>query len=921
MISFKMFQKLLFVTLFFSVLTSEVSAQISVIKGKILSSSMNGPLREASISVLRQKDSVLLASTRSNNDGAFVFNHAGKGNYILLVTYPDYADYTENFNLDSLSEIKVFDVVTLTPKSVLLNEVIIRAKRAVTFKGDTTEFDVGSFRIKPDASVEEMLKQLPGLNVDNKGNISAYGKRVDRVLVDGEEFFGDDPTLITKNLKADIVDKVQLYDKKSDQAAFSGVDDGHKSLTIDLKIKKEKKQGHFGKIETGLGNRKFYENQALYNNFRGNEKIAAFVNLSNTGKVGLDSKSQRDFADGRENPIQNELDSWDGTYQGAGIPRSFSGGLHYNNKWDNDRQSINANYKLGDLQVTGESNTIIQNNIPDAPLYSTLDSKNKNQIFRQGLSVFYSKKIDSTSELKLSLQGSLVNKKTDQIDIAETKDGTFAVINNNYSQDLTKDKANLFVGNLLWQKKFNKERRTISLNFNTSIRENNSTGNFYATSNFLSISNKVDSSQTFDQFKRASNSSMAYELKLIYTEPLSKQSSLIGNYGLAVQNAKAELGTFNRSPNGDFSNTLDSLYSNDYQFDQFFHKGGLAYVYKSKKLRIQIGSDVESNKFTQRNLFNGSTLTRAFTNWYPKTLMVYNISSSRSLTFNYQGNTTQPAIHQLQPIIDNRDPLNIFVGNTLLRPMFSNSFSTSYQLFKGSKYIDIRGDYSMIHDPITISTETNKVTGKTVNTYVNLNSESTSTYSANFLYRNKIKNWSLDYGADGGFIGAKYAGITNGTLNVTNSNTYQFNLVISKSIDSIYYIGTSLGTNYNVNSNSLQPSLSNNSWGYSVNPYVSFFFRGKLQIHTDGNYTWQGRTQTFNDDFSRFIWNISIEKRILKKEDFLLKLSANDILNQNIGFNRKSYANLITQNRYTTIGRYFMVSLVWNFNKIGDNIE
>lgn len=199
------------------------------IKGSIVDTTSIAKLVNTSVSVLNAKDSTLQTFTRVGSNGTFFIDNIPKGKFILLITYPGYADYVEGFTLDSAHSNHDFGKLNMILKAKLLADVIIKGTRAaIKIKGDTTEFDARAFTIQPNSKVEDLLKQLPGIQVDKDGKITAQGQAVNKVLVDGEEFFGDDPTLVTKNIRADMVDKVQLYDKKSDQAAFTGIDDGQK---------------------------------------------------------------------------------------------------------------------------------------------------------------------------------------------------------------------------------------------------------------------------------------------------------------------------------------------------------------------------------------------------------------------------------------------------------------------------------------------------------------------------------------------------------------------------------------------------------------------------------------------------------------------------------------------------------------------
>jgi len=372
------------------------------VKGAIVDTAENAKLVNASISVLNAKDSTLVTFTRAVANGAFTINNLHKGKFILLVSYPTYADYVEQFSLDSANTSRDFGKLNMLLKAKLLRDVIIRGTRsAMKIKGDTTEYNAGAFKVQPNAKVEDLLKQLPGIEVDKDGKITAQGQTVNKVLVDGEEFFGDDPTLVTKNIRADMVDKVQLYDKKSDQATFTGIDDGQKTKTINIKLKEDKKNGYFGKVDAGVATDDYYEGQVLFNKFKAKEKFSAYLTVGNNGKTGLgwDDSQKYGAQDGLQFGDNGEiyftggngdgLDSFSGQYNGQGTPIARNGGLHYDSKWDADKQSINANYKIGSLEVDGQSHNLTQNNISDTTYNGDTHETFNNYMFRQKLDLTY----------------------------------------------------------------------------------------------------------------------------------------------------------------------------------------------------------------------------------------------------------------------------------------------------------------------------------------------------------------------------------------------------------------------------------------------------------------------------------------------------------------------------------------------------
>ena len=337
-------------------------------------------MKNAVIALIRPADSVLIAFTRSDANGNFTFNKVDTGSYNLLVSYPEYADYAEEVHLTNNQSLNL-DKVYLTPFAKLLEEIIVR-QAAIRIKGDTTEFTADSFHVKPNATVEDLLKELPGVQVDKNGQITAQGQKVQKVLVDGEEFFSDDPTVATRNLRADAVDKVQVFEKKSDQAEFTGIDDGQKTQTLNLKLKANAKHGYFGKVSLA-GLDKYYNGQALINAFKGNRKISAFVIASSTDQTGLNFQDARSYGFGGDNfqvdggsgavMFNNTSDDFSATGNyGQGLPESVKGGFHYSNKWNNNKDNASGNYLFNRLAERIEGNTFTQNILLDSVYYNRL---------------------------------------------------------------------------------------------------------------------------------------------------------------------------------------------------------------------------------------------------------------------------------------------------------------------------------------------------------------------------------------------------------------------------------------------------------------------------------------------------------------------------------------------------------------------
>lgn len=883
------------------------------IKGKVIDSLSYLPISEVSVSLLTAKDSFLVDYNRTGMDGSFMFKEIPKNNYIILISFPDYAVYTNFLTCkDSFPNIDLNEI-SIIQKKALLEDVIVKSKiSSIKVKGDTLEYNAATYKLHPNATVEELLERLPGIQIDNNGQIKAQGILVKKVLVDGEEFFGDDPTLVTKNLNADLIDKVQIFDKKSDQASFTGIDDGKKERTINLQIKKEKKNGYFGRIEFGGATNQFYQNQALFNLFSGPKKISAYLTQSNTNILGLGYQDKQKLGVTNDNNyLSNNLDKWNGTYEGIGRPKTIAGGVHYDDKWKDNKQSISMNYKIGLLDVLSDQNLIQQNSLPSSITVLNSWSTTNNHLFRQSLNATYNLQIDSFSTIKINLDGQLSDKTTNETDSTFTINGSSQLLNKANTSYKTRSNGKSLNADVIWQKKFRKPRRTLSIDFNTIQNGENYTG--YLNNSTVLLIDGFDSIQNINQYKTGDYQSNRINFKAYYTEPISKTISIMFDYSINILNDRLRLYSYNKGNNQLLQ--IDSVYSNYYTFNKFGHQGGMSLIFNEKKYRLQLSNDIKLYRFSQLNNFNASSLKRYFFNWAPFLLYQYNFSSLKNFRLSYLGTTIQPTIQQLQPISNNRDPLNIYLGNVNLTPFFKHTITFAYFDLKpvSDRTINIEGNYNIGVNPIAINVITDS-TGKNTYIYSNINGTDIN-YNLTAFYEKQLKLLKIGLGTILGINGNNNTIISNGFINHILSNNFNWAVILSKQKTNKYRVQINITPQYNVNKSSLQSGFKNNYWGYTLLSDISLYFIPKVLLHTNVNYTWQQKTEVFNTNLSRLIWNADVTKRFFKKENFSIKLSANDILNENIGFSRTTSNNFISQNSYNTIGRYFLLSAVWNFNR------
>ena len=898
------------------------------LKGRTIDTASSSILADASVAILNAKDSTLVKFTRTLPNGNFEIDGIKSGKFILLISYPRYADFVDNFTLDSTKQVKDYGKLNLTGLAKLLADVVITGNRsAIKIKGDTTIFDPKAYNIEPNSKVEDLIKQFPGFQVDKDGKITAQGKSVPKVLVDGEEFFGDDPTLVTKNLRADMVESVQLYDKASDQAAFTGIDDGEKTKTLNIKLKEDKKNGYFGKAEGGYGTDGFYQGQLAFNKFWGKKKFSAYGIFSNTGKIGL-GWDDRDRYGGSNSNISDEgfvfysnsgddFESYNGQYNGQGIPIAKTGGLHFDSKWNKDKESLNTNYKVGSFSVTGDRNTISQNNLSNSVINNVSNQTNANDLFRQKLDATYEIKIDTTLTLKVNLDGTLKNSNTLSNFNSSSKNGNNDLLNTSIRSLKNKVDEQQFNMNAFFTKKLKKKGRTLSLNLRESINKNNSNGTLNSDNKFYdSVGGFKDS--LINQLKVNDISNSSFVSNLVYTEPLSKTLTASLSYGLSLMNGQSDRKSFNKSFSGDFS-MLDSLFSNNYKLNQTINQGGAILNYKSGKTTVNFGSKFSSVNFKQTDVYKNRTYARNFINYNPQASYQYRFSQQKSIRFSYNGNSNQPTLEQVQPIRVNTDPLNISLGNPDLKPSFRNSLNLNYNAYKvltsQSMYFGVYGGFTA--NPIVSDVVTDALTGKSTFRSVNIGDKLPSNFGLYGNFGRKIKPLDLgvNLGADVS-LNSSYNFI-NGALNNTENQSYSVSLGLSQYKNKKYSFNVRFGPSYDISTTSVNKFGNSKAWGANGRAYAEVQLPAKFEISTDANYVYNGKSQTFAKSFERLLWNASFAKKFFKAENLKAQLTVNDLLNQNVGFDRSAYNGNITQSSYTTIRRYFLFSVIWDFTKMG----
>jgi hypothetical protein len=904
-------------------------SQQATIKGTVIDTSEKRNLANSVVALLRPVDSVLVSFTRTDAAGHFTLQKLSPGQFLIMVTRPAYADYYDKVNITGDGTVDLGNI-SLILKSQLLQEVVVTRKLgAIRIKGDTTEYIADSFKLDAGATVEDLLKKLPGIQVDKDGKITAQGETVQKVLVDGEEFFSDDPTIATRGLTSDAVDKVQVYDKKSDQAAFTGIDDGQKTKTIDLKLKEDKKKGYFGKVETGTDGNKYWNNSAMLNAFKGKRKFSAFGIMSNTGKTGLDWDENMNYGNssgvdmgmsedgGMWMSMSGDEDFGYGNYYGQGLPKGWAGGMHYSNKWNGDKMHLNSGYQFNKLNVAARGVTQNQTILPGSILYVNENGNSFSSKDRHKLNGMYEWQIDSMASVKITMdgsKGSSRNLNNFHSESFNNLDDTLSIIDRQVTSITETQKFNT---TLLWKQKFKKRGRTFSLSARQSYNENESTGSL--TSDNYFFNNGGTTLTKIDQQKLRDNISAGVNARGVYTEPLSKRSLLEFNYSIDNMHRQSRIATLEKT-NPDsvkYVRIVDSL-SNEYSFNVLTHNGGIAYRYaKPKRLTISFGVNVSKAFYTRKDLQTDSMAKYNFTNFYPQANFTWNLGSNGNLRLNYNGNTQAPSIDQIQPIQDNTDQLNIRIGNPNLKQAFRHNARLSYDSYKflSERSLFTSFDFNTTQNDFSTINFIDEATGKKIYQPVNVNG---NYHVGNWsYYYKKLKKLNL-------FVGGRVSGSMNRNINYIDdlknvNRNYQYTLgpTISYYKEKKWSWRIEARFSRNISKSSLRPEIVTRYWIQEHYADVNVHLPWKLEIQTDVSFNFRQKISAFDKNNNAIRWNARLDRKILKNDAARIRFQAFDMLDQNIDFNRNTNSNFSSESTYDTLRRYFMLSLIWNFNKNG----
>jgi Outer membrane protein beta-barrel family len=935
---------LFFISILFSSLTFAQNPYS--IKGKFVDTT-KAALSFSSVFLLQPKDSTLVTFVRADENGAFVFKNLKKQDYLVKTTFVGLLPHQQlvKFSAENLNE----DIGTITLKPIQkdLMEIVVRiAKAPIEIRGDTIEYDARKFKVPPGSSVEDLLRKLPGMQVDAEGNIKAQGRTVNKLTVDGKRFFGDDPKVATKSLPAEAINKVQVFDDKSEQAKLTGIEDGKKEKTINLELKEEFKKGGFGKATAGVGTEGRVMGKANYNKFDKKNQFAIVGFGNNINQTGL---SRNDYQDFKGSQSYNWNDNADfgfgqggmrffsfgddddenigmGVPQsyglGTGLSKNFAGGMNYN--YDTKKTKVSMNYFFNQTTQNVNQTSSAQNFLPTTN-YTTLDSNNaKNFIQNHRVSIRLEQTIDSLNTLVFNVNGRLSNKTQnsflEQNFLNKTAE-SFRSRNANNSYDAN---SSAFSAATIYRHKFKKKGRNFAFSGTINNNQNNQDG--LQKSNFKEFTVQGEKFPLGGQLLNINQNvlglSKDVELKssALYTEPLSKKFISETFFNISNKKQSVDRDVYNLSDARNRVDILSRYFDNTIDYKRL--GSGLRYTHKG----FNIGVGLAFNSIGINGKFysdqNKPLIDQVQKNY---TKLLSNVSINAELPGNgflfggYDAGFQAPRIKDLQPFTDNSNPLYITVGNPALKPATTHTLNMGIGKFDPVSFIQIWSNiyytynidqviynFKVNEKLITTSTPENISGGQNLGAYLDFgfpivktklsaNISINGSLGKNLVYINSILNTNKN--TDLGF---------SGQLDITPVdwfsmfNSFSLNNNLSK-----YSIGTTQNqryTNSRISSNMV------------IQMPKMFFFTADLNYNR-----YENKGLNFKQNIP--ILNLSAYKLLGKAKKSEIRLSLYDTFKKNAGINQNAFQNVISSSRTQTLSRYAMITYTYNMKGIDAKVK
>ena len=873
------------------------------------------PKENAVVMLVRLSDSVLIDFQRTNENGEFYIS-TPMDTVEIIISHHDNDDKIIFFfpSNDRLS-LNLNNTI-LPEKSEMMEEVTIYAyKDPVFFRGDTLVFLADSFQTKSNAVVEDLLKKLPGIEVDKSGNITSQGREINKVLVDGDEFFGSDPTIATKNLGAKSIESVEIYEEEntdSDETSEETIQ------VMDLRLKEDAKKGYFGRISLASDfsttpnvdyQSNFFESEVLFNRFNKDFKFSVFNLASNTPRANFGNKDIRTFGIGTSNGnffSDGERGWWGGgsnEFNDNGIPRTVKSGIFYSDKLS-EKVKLGLNYTRSQTDLTANSNRNTQYILRDTIYTVGEDNESRQESTNHLINGRLELKLDSLTKIEILPTFSLSDDSSSNnlLNHFLTRTG-----DTNSTSDVSQNYKSLssnFTTEFRLKREFKKKNRMLKYAFQYRTTKDSADQLNYTRNEYL---NTLYQNDTINQIQEFYSNTDRYRSQLLFREPITKKWGIDIEHLFQINKSNQRLETF------DFDqNAFDSLFSNNFNNIKQTNRSGAFYRYNYKKNFIRLGVYARNVQIINQDL-DGNPLTDDLNFWdlLPQFSFRHKFNNSHRFKFTYKTNSRQPSLNQLQPVQNNANPNKISEGNPELLPDYTHNLSASYNNWKGltGSFIWVSLNHRTVNDAFSTEVSYDSL-GRSISKSINIDQQ----HYTGMNMGGKIPIGNTPLSIRGGIYNSYNIteNIIDGLKNTTKTLSNSTELSIEFETDSVNF---EFGAEYSYSKPSNTLPFYNNRPFTTQNYFgeINFELPWNMEFEIAGEYTVNNQwADGYNISF--LLIDCYIGKRFLKNENLILAIEGNDILNQNTMIQRSVQNNMIIDDRTTIISRYFLLKLTYRFN-------
>lgn len=880
----------------------------------------------ATVTLLTQ-DSIMRGFGASLNDGSFKIEAGKAGDYLLQVTYVGYKTHWQPAKATAGQTQVSLGAIQLEPSSETLPSVEIRAEHSpMRMGGDTVEYNAAAYKVQPGDAVEELLKKMPGIEVQRDGTVKAHGETVRNVLVDGKEFFGTDTRVATQNLPAEAVDKVQVFDKKSDMAEFTGIDDGQEERSINLKLKEGHKHGYFGKADGGGGSEGRFEGRFNVNRFSPSDRLSAIGLANNTNQQGFSMDDYFRFMgglgammSGRGGSIEigggSNIPLNTGVQQ-PGIRTSFAGGLNWSKEFSKNTE-LNGSYFLNRFRNDLERATT-RRSLGAEGLFSGAENENQlSRNFGHNFNLHARHKIDSFQNIVLRANGGFNAADYNSLGLTETFITGPDNKTNAGLRDYSSDGNNYNVqSSLLYRRRFRKQGRALMLQGAFGLNNRAQEGQLFAVNEFFTQPATAD---TLQQRQDVLDKGTNYGITASYTEPLGRSRYLELSGARQNYNNENRRDFFDAAPGGE---TRNELLSNHFRRGYIYDRAAINLMVNRKKYNFTTGIAFQQSQLENKVIGENVPFKTRFSRFLPSFTSEYEFDKSSRLNLRYATRFTEPSPEQLQPVVNNADPLNIYIGNPGLQPEYTHELRAGYFLYDQfsftSLFANLSGSYTK--DKITNAASIDSLFRRSITP---LNVERETALRGNVQFSTPVRPLQVKLRMQLNARIMQRILFVNSVRNDVQDLIRGFDFAIEnrqkEKFDALAgFRWEKTSTDWSVSEDLNQQFANSTLYGeLRITPTRRWMLETKFDYSTYSAFT-------FGTPIAIPLWQAGITHYFLKNNRMRVRMSGFDLLNKNLGISQNSSLNFVEQQRANALGRYFLLTLGYSltgFEKQSGGIE